>query len=81
VRWALNQRPVEVPGGTESVDAMSWKAERGHAVSFAPSMRMVSDLADLDALTWVNQTGQSGHLQSNHYADQTPAWATGQSFP
>ena len=27
----------------------------------APSMRMVVDLSDLDASTWVNQTGGSGH--------------------
>jgi penicillin amidase len=81
VRWALNQSPVEVPGGTDSVVAMSWKGENGYAVTFAPSMRMVVDLDDLDASSWVNQTGQSGHVQSNHYADQTPAFATGTTYP
>lgn len=44
-------------------------------------MRMVVDLADLDGSSWVNQTGQSGHVSAEHYADQTPAWAAQTSFP
>lgn len=81
VRWALNQRQIEMPGGTDSVYAASWNTESGYTVDWAPSMRMVVDLSDLDASTWVNQTGQSGHLVSGHYADQTSAWASGTSYP
>jgi penicillin amidase len=80
VQWVLNQRPIEVPGSTDSVDAMNWNANDDYRVDWAPSMRMVVDLADLDASTWVNQTGVSGHAFSAHYADQTAAWATGQTF-
>lgn len=50
-------------------------------VTAAPSMRMVVDLGDLDASTWVNLTGSSGHPASPHYADQLAAWAHGETFP
>ena len=44
-------------------------------------MRMVVDLADLDASTWVTLTGTSGHPGSVHYTDQFAAWAAGETFP
>jgi penicillin amidase len=42
---------------------------------------MVVDLGNLDASTWVNQTGTSGHSFSAHYIDQIDAWAAGETFP
>lgn len=81
VRWALNQQPIEIPGGTDAVYATSWNTESGYEVGWGPSMWIVVDLADLDASRWVNQTGQSGHRASDHYADQTRIWATGGSYP
>ena len=47
----------------------------------APSMRMVVDLGDLDASTWVTLTGASGHPASVHYADQFGPWSRGETFP
>jgi penicillin amidase len=44
-------------------------------------MRQVIDIADLDASTWVNLTGASGHAYDAHYADQVDAWRTGAQFP
>ena len=44
-------------------------------------MRMVVDLGDLDASTWVVLTGASGHPGSKHYSDQFGAWARGETFP
>ena len=44
-------------------------------------MRMVVDLANLDASTWVTLTGTSGHPGSVHYTDQLAAWASGDTFP
>src|SRR5690606_5880083 len=61
VRWAFNDGPFPAPGGSALVNAFSWEAGSGYRVTAAPSMRMVVDLADLDASTWVNQTGNSGH--------------------
>jgi penicillin amidase len=44
-------------------------------------MRMVVDLSDLDASRYVNLTGTSGHAFHDHYDDQVPLWATGQTTP
>jgi penicillin amidase len=41
-----------------------------------PSMRFIADLADLDDTRLVNFMGQSGHVASEHYADQFDAWRT-----
>ena len=50
-------------------------------VTSGPSMRMVVDLADLDASTWVVVTGASAQPGSPHYDDQLSAWAAGETFP
>jgi penicillin amidase len=42
---------------------------------------MVVNLADLDASTWVTQTGTSGHPYSAHYIDQLDRWAAGETYP
>jgi Protein related to penicillin acylase len=43
-------------------------------------MRQVIDLADLDASTWVNLTGNSGHAFNGNYVDQLDAWLTGEQY-
>ncbi|WP_308121869.1 penicillin acylase family protein [Actinotalea ferrariae] len=82
VRRLVNPTPQAVGGGSSIVNATSWDAASGSfGVTAAPSMRMVVDLADLDASTWVNLTGASGHPGSVHYTDQFDAWASGETFP
>jgi len=82
VRRVVNPSPQRVGGGSSIVDASGWDASSGSfAVTSAPSMRMVVDLGDLDASTWVNLTGTSGHPASSHYDDQLEAWAQGRQFP
>lgn len=81
IRAMVNRGPFPLPGGSAVVDANGWNASAGFAVNWAPSMRMVVDLSDLDASTWVNQTGQSGHPYSAHYTDQLDAWSSGATFP
>ncbi|WP_243401008.1 MULTISPECIES: penicillin acylase family protein [Isoptericola] len=82
VRDYVNPRPVEMPGGSSIVNATSWDASTGSfRVTTGPSMRMVVDLGDLDASTWVTVTGTSGHPASSHYTDQLSAWAVGETFP
>ena len=44
-------------------------------------MRMVVDLSDLDASTWIHLTGASGHAFNEHYVDQTADWAAGAQKP
>ena len=81
IRWLANRGPYALPGGPAIVNANSWSANESYEVDRGPAMRMVVDLADLDASTWVNQTGQSGHVYNDHYGDQIDAWASGEQFP
>ena len=82
IRRLVNPDPIAVPGGSSHVDATSWDASTGSfGVTKAPSMRMVVDLGDLDASTWVTLTGSSGHPASQHYSDQFGAWARGETYP
>ena len=81
VRWLFDDGPHELPGGSAIVNANGWDASEGYEVASGPSMRMVVDLSDLDASTWVNQTGVSGHATDSHYADQVGDWATGEQRP
>lgn len=81
VRWLVNDGPYELPGGSAVVNANAWDTSEGYSVTAAPSMRMVVDLANLDASTWINQTGTSGHPASDHYSDQAEDWAKGVQRP
>ncbi|MDO5504269.1 MAG: penicillin acylase family protein [Actinomycetia bacterium] len=81
IRWLANRGPYRMPGGPAIVNANAWSANEGYEVDRGPAMRMVIDLADLDASTWVNQTGQSGHVHHVHYDDQIEPWIAGTQFP
>ncbi len=82
VRRIFNRGPVELGGGSSIVNANGWDVSSGNFdVNWAPSMRMVVNLGNLDASTWVTQTGTSGHPYSAHYVDQLDAWAAGETFP
>jgi penicillin amidase len=79
IEWLFNRGRYELGGGEDVVDATGWDAREGYEVSWVPSMRMVIDLADLDASRYVNLTGTSGHAFHEHYDDQVPLWAAGES--
>lgn len=81
VEWLVNRGPWEVGGGSAAVDASSWDASEGYAVTSAPSMRMVVSVGDFDTSRWVNLTGVSGHPFDDHYTDQTDLWAEGDTLP
>ena len=82
IQALFNRGPVELAGGSAIVNATGWNVSSGNfQVNWAPSMRMVVNLADLDASTWVTQTGTSGHPYSAHYIDQLDRWAAGETYP
>ncbi|ACZ31828.1 peptidase S45 penicillin amidase [Xylanimonas cellulosilytica DSM 15894] len=82
VRRLMNPSPIGMPGSSSVVNATAWDAGTGSFdVTAGPSMRMVVDLGHIDASTWVNVTGSSGHPGSRHYTDQLRAWAEGRTFP
>ncbi|MEV2274524.1 penicillin acylase family protein [Nocardiopsis sp. NPDC049922] len=81
VEWLLNRGPVESSGGSSIVNATGWEPSAGYEISAVPSMRMVVDLADRDASTWIHLTGNSGHAFHPNYDDQLEAWAAGETLP
>ncbi len=81
VNSIFNRGAYEVGGGGGLVDATGWDATKGYAVTAVPSMRMVVDLANLDASRWIQLTGNSGHAFNKHYTDQTKLWLKGESMP
>lgn len=78
IEWLFNRGPYPVGGGSGVVNATGWGLDDdGYATETVPSMRMVIDLSDWDAASWINLTGQSGHAFHPHYVDQTTDWAGG----
>nr|WP_042178647.1 penicillin acylase family protein [Kibdelosporangium sp. MJ126-NF4]CEL13313.1 Penicillin amidase precursor [Kibdelosporangium sp. MJ126-NF4]CTQ99004.1 Penicillin amidase precursor (EC 3.5.1.11) [Kibdelosporangium sp. MJ126-NF4] len=78
-QWMLNRGSFRLGGGNEIVNATAWSPSAGYQVVWAPSMRMVVDLADLDRSRWINQTGASGHAYHDNYDDQAELWAKGET--
>ena len=76
----FNRGPYDTPGGSGVVNATGWGLGDGYATSTVPSMRMVIDVADWDASTWQNLTGQSGHAFHKHYTDQVDGWTRGEQY-
>ncbi|WP_460871805.1 penicillin acylase family protein [Nocardioides pakistanensis] len=81
VRWLFNRTGYEVGGGDSIVNATGWTAPAGYQVDWAPSMRMVVSMADLDESRWINLTGVSGHPFHDNYVDQTDLWVAGETLP
>ncbi|MFC5928786.1 penicillin acylase family protein [Cryobacterium melibiosiphilum] len=85
LEWLFNRGPYAVAGGSSVVNAVGWDANGGYGEGFdanwVPSMRLVVDLADFDASTWVNLTGASGHAFHPNYVDQAPLWQNQQTRP
>ena len=77
----FNRGPYPVGGGSSVVDATGWQIGAGFETTTVPSMRMVVDLSDFDASTWIHLTGASGHAFDEHYTDQTADWAAGTQKP
>jgi penicillin amidase len=81
VRWLFNRGGYEVGGGSAIVNATGWTAFNGYQVDWAPSMRMVVSMADLDESRWINLTGVSGHPFHSNYVDQTDLYVEGETLP
>jgi penicillin amidase len=77
VEALFNRGPTRTGGGTSLVNATSWDAATGYAVTAAPSMRMAAELGDLGRTRLLQTTGQSGHAYHPHYDDAIPRWRDG----
>ena len=81
VRSLFNRGPWDMPGGSSIVDANGYDASQGFEVNWAPSMRMVVDLGDLDRSRGSTRPAPPGHPFSAHYDDQVDAWVEGETYP
>jgi penicillin amidase len=54
---------------------------RGYEAEVVASWRAIYDMGDLDLSVGVLTTGQSGHVCSPHWNDQSGMWAAGQHHP
>ena len=50
-------------------------------VDWVPAQRMVVDLANLDASTFIHTTGQSGHAFASNYDSMIEMWTDGVQAP
>jgi len=76
--WLLNGPEVAVGGDTDTVMQSAVLASQPYrADSWAPSWRMVADLASTDRVASILPSGQSGHWRNRHYLDSFPWWHAG----
>jgi len=76
----FNRGPFPVPGHNGTVNKAEFPEEHWR-VQHGPSMRQITDFADLDAALAVLPGGQSGIPASPHYDDLTPLWLAGEYHP
>jgi penicillin G amidase len=77
----FNSATFPARGTAFTVDAAMADASAPFAVNFGSSQRVIVDLADLEASTWVNSTGQNAQLWHRHREDQIPKWEAIESYP
>ena len=77
----FNSATFPARGTFFTVDAAMPDFTAPFAVVFGTSQRMIVDLADLEASTWVNSTGQNAQLWNRHREDQIPKWEAVEAYP
>lgn len=82
IEWLFNRgAPPRVGGSSSVVNAVGWDTDVSYVVDWLPSERMVVDLADFDASTFVHTTGQSGHAFADNYDTMIEMWVDGDHGP
>jgi penicillin amidase len=74
-------RSLETGGAQETVSQIAFDPNDPFTAVWAPSWRMVIDMADPDGARWQAFTGQSGHPASPHYDDLQERWLRGETQP
>ena len=74
-------RRLETGGSQETVSQIAFDPNDPFTAVWAPSWRMVIDMADPEAARWQSFTGQSGHPGSPHYDDLQERWLAGETQP
>ncbi|MGI8460111.1 MAG: penicillin acylase family protein [Solirubrobacterales bacterium] len=74
-------RSVETGGAQETVSQIAFDPNEPFTAVWAPSWRMVIDMANPAGARWQAFTGQSGQPGSPHYDDLQERWAEGELQP
>ncbi len=77
----FNIGPFPNRGAAHTVDNGPYNARKPYAQTGHPSMRMIVDLSDLDAMQVVYPTGQAGQPFAPHWGDLTRAYLEGRLVP
>jgi penicillin amidase len=81
LRELYNTGPFPTSGGPPSVRAASYGLTLPFAVTGASTYRFQADLSRPDGMRSVQTLGQSAHLGSPHYRDQTKLWLADRYHP
>ncbi|UCF71977.1 MAG: penicillin acylase family protein [Deltaproteobacteria bacterium] len=73
----FNLGPFPVGGSSLTVNKRQYPYENPYHANHGVSQRMIVDLSDVDGSLHVLPTGESGHLRSPHYKDQTGLYLDG----
>ena len=63
------------------INAIGWNPALSYLVDWVPAQRMVVDLADMDASSFIHTTGQSGHAFAANYDSMMEMWTDGEQGP
>ena len=75
--WIFNLGPYPSSGSFFTVNNGPFSPAKPYAQTSHPSMRMVVDLADLEAMRVILPTGQSGQPFARHWGDMTERYLEG----
>lgn len=79
----FNVGPLPLDGGIEVLNKQGFvpNGDLKYKCKTGPSKRIVIDFADVKNAESINPTGQSGHVMSDHYADQFEMHVNGKFRP
>lgn len=82
IEWLFNRSAPPRVGGTNSaINAVGWDTNISYVVDWVPSQRLIVDLSDLSASTFIHTTGQSGHAFHRNYDNMIEPWTDGEHAP
>lgn len=70
----VNLGPYPIAGGRQSVSKAQYPLDVTEKVIVGPAMRMIIDFNNLNDVSIINSTGQSGFFNHPHYKDQFELW-------
>ncbi len=79
--WIFNLGPFPVGGSHLTINKRQYLYEKPYRADHGVSMRIIVDLSNMEGSCRVLPTGESGHLGSPHYKDQTELYLSGRYHP